>query len=198
MNWNINQPRREGSAKIWWRMDGTTRLLIVFAAGALVAYFGSHIMGGGYQDGRSDDINLRNRLRQQMHDCMQRGACDYTRQPMRRNGNHAGFNTSFDPFGPGWRPLGMRLDPTESDPIEDRRSEHRNGDLSRLGPPPRWGEPQGSEKERSGDQGPTTSGAAPYRDKNGRPYRRWRDCKVFRSGGLDCGAWQTGPAPGEE
>jgi hypothetical protein len=153
------------------RMDGTTRLLIVGAVAALVAYIGSHEMGG-------------------------------TDRPMRGNGNHAGFKPSFDSFGSRRRPLGMHLDPTEVSPIEDRRGERSGGDLSRqLGPPPGWDDPSGPlwEEAQGGDKGPATSGAGgPWHDRRGRPYRRWRDCMLGPHGGIQCGAWQTGPAPGEE
>jgi hypothetical protein len=111
-------------------------------------------------------------------------------------GNHAGF-------GPIW---GMRLDPSESDTIEDRRG----GDLSQLGPrSPRWGERQDSgpfgpwERAQSGNEGPVTSGSGRprYRDARTAPdmrrVRRWRDCQLTR-GGMNCGPWHTGPAPGEE
>jgi hypothetical protein len=85
--------------------------------------------------------------------------------------------------------LGMRLDPTQSDPIEDRRGERRGrpdmgnqAGTDDIGPPSwrRWG----------GDRPETTGGPDP------RNVRLWRDCRVARNGGgLDCGPWQDGPAP---
>jgi hypothetical protein len=90
-----------------------------------------------------------------------------------------------------WRPLGMRLDPTEMSPIENRRGQHGGpgGDLSRLGPPPWWGEPRGGDP--SVPQWDDAHG-------DGRPYRRWRDCSGRPGTIRRCGPWQDGPAPGDE
>jgi hypothetical protein len=133
-------------------MDGTTRLLIVAGAVALVVYF-----GWPYFKGEMDSIGRQLR-------------------------GHGGFPSTY----------GMHLDETEVSPIEDRRGEHgsRGGDLSRLGP--RWDEARGGETE--------TSASAPYHDSNGRPYRRWRDCRAgsIWSDRVHCGPWQYGPAPGDE
>jgi hypothetical protein len=87
---------------------------------------------------------------------------------------------------------GMHLDETQSDPIEDRRGERRGRpDLGNqagaddIGPPS-W--------RRWDDARPETTGGPPPTPDT-RNVRRWRDCRVARNGGLDCGAWQNGPAP---
>jgi hypothetical protein len=98
--------------------------------------------------------------------------------------------------------FGMKLDPTLQDDVEDRRGEHqvRDSDLSKLGPP--WGWPSGPQWDmpRGGPPFPETTGTAgPYQDRQGRPYRRWRDClaDTLWTKHVRCTPWQYGPAPGD-
>ncbi len=165
------QPQQAPRPPLWAeKTEGTTRLLIVGGAMAIVAYFGLPILKG-----------------------------DMTEIGRQLSGNHGGFP-------PAWN---MRLDETQSDPIEDRRGDplprgrtvrprEDGGDLADQAGPPRWNESRGEAPRE-------TSGRSPYRDGGGCPvdqlpypegcrFPRWKEC-TGRGDHLRCSEWLDGPAP---
>jgi hypothetical protein len=173
-----NQPRQavppappapSASKDAWWRSDNV-HMLAASTAGAVLFGAWSYFLA---QPVRVPLVLDPLGLSQHADD---RGEVDATAAPEQRR-----------PPSPAENRANYRLNMSRD--RDDRGEVDAGAPEQRLWPLP------GAGHETSNDRAGNADGL--HRDRQGRPYLRWRECTGSRKHPR-CGPWQPGPAPGEE
>lgn len=184
MDYGSNQFRREGpptrSRSTWWsRRSETTRYLIVggaaaLGAAALMTYFAwPYIKGAIGRNGHQPRHTYGDAPRMlDPFGLLRGGEDDYDEGPARRGRPRGGGDYGEAP---------------RRHPLPRGEGDYAEAPGQRLRLPPGG--------DFRGGYGGASSADDSRRDRQGRPYPRWKECDG-PPGRQRCGPWQTGPTPG--